>query len=159
MNKWEKLSADLNKEEAILSLRNTPDNLAKLHQAGLATIIELESYIAAFGALWPTEDDSFLELGSVWVKKEFRLHKLSSKIFEKLISLIPNNKTVFCITHNTKVIHLLQKYSWHVVSKEEWDLIVPIQLSCGPCDVTSNHKSCKLKAKLDRCAMFIYQNN
>ncbi len=159
MDKWKKLSIELNQENAILGKRNSPDNLAKLHQKKLTAIILKHNEIIAFGALWPTENENFLELGSVWVKKEFRGLGLSSLIFKKIMAKIPSNKTIFSITHNKKVIHMLNKYNWKEVLKKDWEKIIPIELSCGPCDVVKNHNNCQLKGKKTGCAMFFFQKN
>lgn len=136
MNIWENLSKDLQKEKAIMGYRNIPENLKKIYFSRMASVKIDKRKIISFAALWPTDDNFWLEAGSVWVEKFFRGKKYSSEVFHNLIARkLPENKKIFVITHSVnKMIHLLKKEGFIEVPAEYWDSKVPFLVTCQPCD-------------------------
>lgn len=156
MKKWEQLAKRIQQESAILGSRNTAEQLRSLHLEGLAVFEERNEEIIVFGALWPTELDDFLEAGSFWVHKEHRGRKYSSKMFSKLLTLIPQRKIAIVVTHDPKVVHLLKKFGWRESNGGEWEEVVPFAVSCGPCDIIENHakENCPYRAVEEKCRLF-----
>lgn len=159
-NKWIQLAKSLNTEASILSARNTAENLRQLVANNLAITTELKKEIIAFGAIWPTEESHFYEFGSGWVSKRHRNQGLYSIIFSermKIIDkLIATNNTVFSLTKNRKVIHELIKFNWCEVVSNQWDLVIPFSLSCGPCDRLNGtpKADCPFRCSRAECSMF-----
>lgn len=156
MKKWEQLARRIQRESAILGPRNTAEQLRNLHVEGFAVFKEHDDEIIVFGALWPTELENFLEAGSFWVHKDHRGQKLSSGMFRELLPLIPQNKIAIVVTHDPKVVHLLNKFGWHEANGGGWEEVVPFSVSCGPCNVIKHHakRSCPHKAVKERCRLF-----
>lgn len=153
--KWEKLAQFLEEEPLILSGRISPRNLRGCYEKGLALKLEYNEEIIAFQALWPADSDLCLELGSFWIREDWRGLRLGSKIMKETYHLIPEDKNVFVITHNPKVVHLMRKYHWKEASANDWFEVIPYNASCSPCDrVSEEEKSqCYLRAT-EECRMF-----
>ena len=154
---WKSLEQAIQKEKAIMGYRNTAENLKELHQKGRAVaILDGQEGLIAFGGLWNTLDVQCLEAGSFWVHPKYRGRKFSTRMFEQLSGLIEKGKISVCITHNEKIVHLLQKNSWTEATADSWEVNVPFHVSCGPCDVVSegDKKMCSFKAKRNHCRMF-----
>lgn len=151
---WETLAESLQEEAAIMGYRNTPRNLKRIHDSGLAAMeIGKDGKIIAFAALWPTGHPSWLEIGSVWVDRNFRGRKLSSGIFRQLIrEMIPAGKQAFLITHSvSRIIHLVERHGFIKVPADGWNESVPFSVTCEPCD-REDRRNCPLKGS--ECLLF-----
>lgn len=160
MKKWNDLAIALKNEPMILGNRITGKSLHNCFLEGMAIKKEKNGKIIAFGALWPTNDKNFLEVGSFWVNPFWRGQKLCTKILNR-ISVIPiKDKTVFVISHNKKIVHLLRNNNWQEVSAENWTDLIPFVASCGPCDEFSENekRNCPNMAKEGKCLMFILKD-
>ena len=153
--KWEQLAAFLEQEPMIFGGRISPEALKEIYGQGLAIKLEYNEEIIGFHALWPTDHDSCLEEGSIWIKPDWRNLRMGSKLMEEIYRLMPTEKKVFGITHNPKVVHLMKKHEWREASAEDWSDVIPFEASCGPCDrVTESEKLfCPLRAT-EECRMF-----
>ena len=158
MQRWEELARQMRKEPLILDLRISGLDLKKIYDQGMAVIKEFEGEIIAFRGLWPARGNGCLEMGGFWIKPEWRGRKLGSRIMGEIYALFPENKTVFVVTRNPKVIHLLRKHKWQEAGRRDWDAVIPFQASCGPCNqCPENEKQdCPLRAKQDGCKLFYY---
>lgn len=159
MKKWNDLAEELKKEPMILGTRITGESLKQVYDAGLAIKKEHQGEIIAFRGLWHANGDGCMEMGSFWIKPEWRGYKLGSRIMEEIYSIFPSGKTIFVITRNPKVIHLLRKNGWQEAGVNDWEEVVPFEASCGPCDQVPEEekKNCPYKAQEGKCVMFFYQ--
>lgn len=159
MEKWNELARELRKEPMILGYRVTGGDLKNVYDAGLAIKKELHGEIIAFRGLWHIKGNDCVEMRSFWVKPEYRGQRLGSAIMDEIYSLFPPGKTIFVVTQNPKVIHLLQRHKWQEATIADWEEIVPWKASCGPCDQVSeeNKKDCPYKAREGGCMMFYYK--
>ena len=150
MQKWHTLTSELLHEQALLGTRITGPVLCDMYNNGHAVIEIHNGEIIAFSALWETTDKSWRELGSVWVSKKYRNHKLGSKIFLKCASL--STVGIFLITHNPKIMHLCRQAGFEESTIDTWDK-VPCAISCGPCDRGTNRLHCPMRATKE-CSLF-----
>lgn len=153
MRIWETLAKSLQEEAAIMGYRNTPENLKNIHRLGLAALEIEGGKIIAFAALWPTNHPLWLEIGSIWVDRDFRGRKHSSRIFQQLIrQKIPTGKKTFLVTHNvSSIIHLVEKHGFINVPAAEWDENTPFSVTCKPCE-KEDKQDCPLKGS--ECLLF-----
>ena len=153
---WEDLSRRLQAEPMIMGERNTPKNLQNLYLQNRAIAqFDGQKGIIAFVALWPTRVAAIHEFGSIWVDSERRGHKLGSWLMDKVIALAQPVDVIFLITKNPAVIHLVEKHGWMEAGVSDWDRIIPLRLSCGPCDYPEKSKPCAKQAKRGECSLFI----
>ena len=154
-DRWKKLAEFLQKEPLVLNTRTSASELKNLYDQGLAVKKEHRGEIIAFKALWP-DGNGCLELGSAWVKPEWRGRKISSRLMEEISQCGPGDKILFSITHNPKIVHLLRKNNWKEVLAEEWEEVIPFSSSCGPCDrlPEDQKKLCPYKVDPEECLMF-----
>ncbi len=153
-SQWQKLAACLQQEPMILGYRNTAENLAELYRQGLTSGIVDGQGITAFVAFWPTDRAEFLEFGSIWVKPELRGHGLGHRVFSNLMLHQPPGKTVFAITKNPKVVHLMLAAGWQEATAQTWEEHVPWEVTCGPCDVPGDRHACACKGQRDQCGLY-----
>jgi len=78
---------------------------------------------------------------------------------EEIYSIFPPGKTIFVITRNPKVAHLLRKHDWQEATPDNWEEVVPFEDSCAPCDQVPEEekKNCPYKGQEGKCMMFFYQ--
>ncbi len=160
---WDQLAERLQAEEAILGSRNSPASLRTIYKKGMTALKtgKNKSEIIAFGAWWPTANPRYVELGSLWVHKPYRSRRLASVVFTELMSKLAPCQEAICITHNPRVIHLLERSAWDQVSREDWFSVVPFSVSCGPCGTISDNlkQGCPQRARIGKCLMYFYEND
>jgi hypothetical protein len=152
---WQQLSADLQKESALLGERNNPDSLKRVYEEGKAALLTEGDRIIAFIAIWDTGVPGWLEFGSLWVAAEHRDKKLGSKMFGILDALYIGSDQVFIITHNPKVVHLALLLGYTELNAHTWET-VPWNATCGPCDrylTTEDKLRCPYKAVASECRL------
>ncbi|MFH1188295.1 MAG: GNAT family N-acetyltransferase [bacterium] len=153
--KWLDLAALLQQEDVLLKQRNTAQKLQTLYNAGLAIIEEMDGTIIALSALWPIRRNIF-ELGSVWVHPDMRQQNLGSKVFNACITHIEHTRAfIFLITHDPKVIHLVQKAKWEKATLQTWNTVVPKTVDKGLHERLVKHqKRCKSRIPPEECCLF-----
>lgn len=151
---WQRLAQSLQSESNILGYRNTAENLAQLHQCELTSVITDKDEIVAFVCHWPTDRSDFYESGSIWVKPELRGQGLGHLVFANLMSRQLPDKHLFTITKHPKVIHLVLSAGWQEATAETWEQHIPWDLSCGPCDIEGDRKSCPFKGQRNLCGLY-----
>lgn len=153
--KWFELSTLLQEEGILLASRNTPENMKHLYDTGRAVIKEHDGRIVAFSALWPLEDH-VSELGSVWVHPELRGIKLGSEIFTECLELaLQTSGLIFLITHEPKVVHLVERAGWIEPSSTLWENSPGVCSSKSMYErVIEHRKNCKLLAEGEPCRIF-----
>ncbi len=112
LKRLKELRAHLIKEERILASRITVDVLRDLKKRKLCYFHIKKKQIVGFVALWPTVEDHWYELGTMWVHPEFRQLGLSGVIFERVSKLVPEGASTFLITKSRKVAHVARKAKW-----------------------------------------------
>ena len=151
---WQKMATCLQQEPMILGYRNTAEHLADLHRQELTSVITDADEVIAFVAFWPTDCADFLESGSIWVKPELRGHGLGHQVFANLMLRQPTGKSVFSITKNPIVVHLMLGDGWQEATAETWEKHIPWEITCGPCDIEGDRKSCPFKGQRDLCGLY-----
>jgi hypothetical protein len=153
--KWIKLSKLMKAESGILSERNEPHELKKLYESGHAFICEVEGEIVAHVAMFKTSHHKWLELGSMFVREDYRGKRMSSDLFFKCLSVVHNGFRILVVTHHPKVIHLCIKAGLYE-SPCTKTLDPPDEIVCGPCDRVSSHEKtqCPFRHKRNKCATF-----
>ncbi len=153
-NKWNVLSQQMKKEDALLGSQVEPDLLEHALEQGYAQIRERDGCIVSFGALWPRE--GALELGSLWVSSTWRGHKFGSDVFASLLAQATRDRPLFLITHVPHVVHLALKHNMEEASAMDWANVVPWSASCGLCDRLPDAQKplCQFKAVPSECRLF-----
>lgn len=151
---WQQLAACLQQEPMILGYRNTAEKLAELYRQELTSGIVDAQGIAAFVAFWPTDRADYLEFGSIWVRPQLRGHGLGHQVFGSLMLHQPTGKTVFAITKNPKVVHLLLADGWQEATAENWEEHIPWDVTCRPCDEPGDKALCPQKGRRDQCGLY-----
>ena len=67
--------------------------------------------IEAFGALWPSKSQNFLELGTTWVLPEYRGIGVAKAIFEICDELVPQI-SLFLLTANRAIVKIALNRGW-----------------------------------------------
>ncbi len=147
---WKELASQLAHEKALLGARINSKSLKKLYEGGYAALEIKDEKIIAFAALWDTTIPKWRELGSVWVCKKHRNHKLGSKVFLACASLV--QKDAFLITKNEKISHLARSAGFKKADINTWQKI-PCSISCGPCDYKGDRINCPMRAT-QQCQLF-----
>ncbi|PJE76574.1 hypothetical protein COV05_04365 [Candidatus Uhrbacteria bacterium CG10_big_fil_rev_8_21_14_0_10_48_16] len=140
---WEMLARTLSAEPKIDSTRNTPEALKDLYQRHLAVVLMNGNDPVGFIAVWPVEP-GFVEIGSVWVDKDFRGQGLSHQIYDAVPGLPGiQNVIAFGVTTNPISVHVGERVGLTIV--EDWTTPVSWRLSCGPCEVVApaDQPTCK----------------
>lgn len=112
LRKLKELCAHLQKEERILASRITPMVLIDLKKRKLCYFHIKKKQIVGFVALWPTVEDNWFELGTMWIHPDFRQIGLSGVIFDRALKFVPEGASVFLITKSRKVAHIARKAEW-----------------------------------------------
>ncbi len=124
---------NLKQEGRILKSRVNPDSIRKLKREKRCHIVTRRKNIIGFGALWPTNNESWFELGTLWVRNDFRNQGLSGKIFDATIALASEGSTIFLITKSRKIVHEALKRGWD--EAVGWQKSVNWQKICQPSGV------------------------
>ena len=155
MKKWQALADLIHAESAILADRNSADELKALYDSGRACVREVDGEIVAFAALFPTAHEIWLELGSMFVRKDHRGEKMSSELFSDCLRVAGRGMRVLVVTHNSRVIHLAERFGLAEVLCTK-TAEPPDEIVCGPCDRVPNGEKhlCPFRGKRDKCAVF-----
>ncbi len=158
MNAWQRLSAELAQEEKLLATRISAAKLQAQYEQGLAVLEKDEGgNIVAFGAIWPTVE-GWVELGTAWVREDYRGKKLGVKMFEDRLKIVKEKGwRAFLVTYasNPAVVHYVQKAGFVSAKASDW-YEVPWESSCGPCKqvVEGEKAGCPLRAMPGKCQLF-----
>ena len=153
MHNWERLADRLKHEADLLSSRLDARALAQRFQDGWGNIVNDGTDIVACAFLWPTPDDKWHELGSIWTSPHRRGNNLGARVFRACSAIARNRKqNTFLITKHPRIEHLAMSEGWQRATRETW-ITVPWSASCGPCDRVLDKMRCPMRATLD-CRMF-----
>lgn len=160
MDKFDVLSKEMLeenvKDEVFLATRVSPATLRCAYESRRAVITENCGRIIAIGVLWDTDDPMWLELGSLWVAQDSRGLKLSSGVYEQLLALIPNDKRCFIVSHNPIVGYLALRHGFTEAMRENWFMLAPFAVTCGPCDrKVENKMTCPHRAVHNECRLVV----
>jgi hypothetical protein len=95
--KWTELEQALKKEPSLNSSRITASRLKQLYEDGMAAAaFDAGGSIIAFAVLWDTTIQWIRELGTIWVKKEYRSKlycgkRLSQAILDRCFEILRKN--------------------------------------------------------------------
>jgi GNAT superfamily N-acetyltransferase len=125
MRTWKALSEELSKVPNINKSRIAPKMLAEAHRGGRAhTKRDAEGRIVAFGALWPTQSEVWLELGTMFVTDAYKGRGLAHAMFSDLLDLTKRlKKSVFLISKEQKIHSLASGADW----------VCPMDWTDSPC--------------------------
>jgi GNAT superfamily N-acetyltransferase len=141
------VSRALQGEACILTARNTPDALLGQIQDHPTLVLWNGQTPIGFATFWKVgmdRDCDLYELGSVWLAPAYRgrehSHRLYRKIMELRRVLFVRNRTAvaFSITTNPRAISLGREVGFiELDGLGEWFGILPLQVTCGPCDLVA----------------------
>jgi len=130
---WQTISVAVTAEPKIDSTRNTPERLKDLYESDLAVVLMSGSEAMGFIAAWPVAE-GFVEIGSIWIRKDFRGQGLSKELYRAVASLSGiSNVVTFGITTNPISVRVGTRVGLTIV--EDWDRCIPSHLSCGICEI------------------------
>ncbi len=132
VEEWTVLSRAMDKEPTILKTRITPKDLAGVYERGLALVLERDGEMIGFIAAWPVSE-KFAELGSAWIRRDFRGQKLGDMLYEQS-RLLPcvGEKIVFAVTQNPVALRAGRRAG--LEPHTNWTNPIPWCFTCGPCD-------------------------
>lgn len=118
---FKKLAFELQKEPDLAKNRLTAEKLKELYDAGLAEVVfdPSEKFIIACCFLWWTKFMVVVELGTLWVHKEYRRKlyggkRLSERVFARCTYIArQRNLKAIMFTHVDCVAELALQYEWH----------------------------------------------
>ena len=119
--KWVDLSAALKAARVYHEDRIAPQTLQKRFHSGHAAMRETSEVfgsrtIKAFGALWPTWRPDCWEVGTLFVRPEYRGNGLLPEIMDELMRRAPNGSSLFFITKEERIMKLAPEYGFVRVS-------------------------------------------
>lgn len=113
-NAWASLSRELSTIPSINKTRISPKRLSKAFREDMAYVVmDEKGKIIVFGALWPTQSEAWVELGTMFVADRFKGQGHASTMFNHLFELVKNlKKSVFLITRDSKVQSIANGADW-----------------------------------------------
>lgn len=125
------LVAALRREPKLLLTRIDEAAFEQAFRLGLAVAYSaVTDRIVAFGALWPSKDENWLELGTLWVPSEYRGVGLAKAMFEICDDLVPQISH-FLLTADLAIVAIAIKRGWRLEGNNwngsgtyPWDKII-----------------------------------
>ena len=160
-NRFAVLSQQMAKENAhgddvFMSERISADSLWNAYQGGRAAIVENNDRITAIGVLWDTPHKDWFELGSLWVDPPLRGSGLAHQMYSERLKLLPEGKRCFVISHNPRVERLATAHGFTEANRDDWLLLAPYEVTCGPCDrKVDDKRCCPFRAVKNQCRLFV----
>ncbi|MEY4747437.1 MAG: hypothetical protein RLZZ416_486 [Candidatus Parcubacteria bacterium] len=119
--KWRVLCHGLKAEGTYFEARLDPHLLCDRAFRGYAAVRETDEIVGnrtiiAYGALWPTSDKSWLEVGSLYVHPAHRKNGLHMEIMSELVKRVPEGGRLFLITADKRVMQLASDFGFVRVS-------------------------------------------
>jgi len=110
------LVQELLKEEQLLYRRITNKNLKQGLKNGRAVFKRdgACNRYHAFCMLWPTQDEYWYELGTLWVHPENRGNGFSKEVFKMCLERLPRGAGAFLITRQIGVLELARSVGWQL---------------------------------------------
>ena len=97
MKKWNDVSRLIMGEEKVLSGRNSATELKKLYDKKQAFIHVVNDEIVGLAALFPTAHKEWKEIGSMFVRKDYRGKKISSALFHTCFDSVAKDLNVLLV--------------------------------------------------------------
>lgn len=104
-------------EPYLLHERLTLESLIRAAEEGRLVVRRKGGVIIACSFLWVVSDDDWFELGTIWVKKQFRGDGLHTEVFRECIER-RKGRSLFLITAHEGIKTMVTEFGW---TEEEKD--------------------------------------
>lgn len=151
---WPQLEHELKEESGFDDIGNrmSAPRLRERYFEGLAVLgLDVTSMPIGFVAAWPAENEE-LEIGSAWVKQEYRGHGWGTALTQRLILLRRVlDAPIFAISQTEAFWHVAKRTGLRI--HHDWRDPISWASTCAPCSKADDKDQCPHRN--GQCKLFI----